>query len=129
MWYFSIDSTSLRSLGRLNLIIVASRCIFTQVGWLLGYMWDEGVTKWYQNGFHSLWVISDTRFVSGHGSNTWTEWGEMCFSCMHVNVYMVVMHACQCLYGFYACIVMVMVVVHEFMVCSWCYHADVGILI
>jgi len=41
MWCVSIDSTSLRSLRKFNPIIVASHHIFTPVGQLLRYMWDE----------------------------------------------------------------------------------------
>ena len=31
--------------------------------------------------------------VSEHGSNTWTGWAECVLLCMHVNVYVVVIHA------------------------------------
>ena len=39
---------------RLNHIIVTSHHMFTVVGWLLGYMWKEGVIEWYQSMVHPL---------------------------------------------------------------------------
>jgi len=53
-------------------------------------MWGGGVTDWYQSMIQIL------------GLDGW-------------NVF--VMHSCQCLCGCYACIVMVMVIVHEVIVC------------
>lgn len=62
------------------------------VGWLLGQIWEEGVTKWYQSMVH----LQD-------------QTGSVCFSCIHV-VCMCFNHSCG-LYAYFITMVLVMVVV------------------
>lgn len=63
VWCVFISPTSLMWIRRLNHIIVTSGHMFTAVGWLLGYMWEEDVIEWYESMVHPLDSMGDVLVI------------------------------------------------------------------